>query len=265
MGRRRAEDREADGLRRRVLDHFEALRIPIRDDLLDSALHEAEQQHLPHLAFLDRVLADQAAARRERTTERRIREAHFAERKALEAFDWDFNAKTIRRSEIEQLATCDFVRRRENCVVVGQSGIGKSHIMQAIGARACALGYTVRYTTSAALILDLHAALADRSLPVQIRRYSKPHLLIIDEFGFDKLERQECSNAVNLLYKVVTGRTGKSTALVTNVDFEDWAEYLGDPPLAMAFLDRVVDGAIVFKLKGKSYRANRTRHSEASA
>lgn len=263
MRRRRDADSAADGLRRRILEHFEALRVPMRQELLDDALREAEQQHLPHLAFLDRVLAQQAAARRERTTERRIREARFAERKALEAFDWDFNAKTIKRAEIEQLASCDFVRRRENCVFVGQSGIGKSHIMQAIGARACALGYTVRYTTSAALILDLHAALADRSMQLRMRQYAKPHLLIIDEFGFDKLERHECSNAVDLLYKVVNGRSGKSTALITNVDFDDWAEYLGDPPLAMAFLDRIVDGAIVFKLKGKSYRANRTKHSDA--
>jgi DNA replication protein DnaC len=258
---RRKDDGAADELRRRILGHLEALRIPMREELLDRVLREAEQEHLPHLPFLDRLLGQQADARRERTTERRIRQARFAERKTLEAFDWDFNGKTIKRTEIEQLASCDFVRRHENCVFVGQSGIGKSHIMQAIGTRACALGYTVRYTTSAALILELNAALADRSLQLQIRQYAKPHLLIIDEFGFDKLERHECSNAVNLLYKVVNGRSGKSTAVVTNVDFEDWAEYLGDPPLAMAFLDRIVDGAIIFKLKGKSYRANRAKHS----
>jgi len=265
MARSKETDRAAEDQRHRILDHFKVLRIPVREDLLDNLLHEAEQQHLSYLAFLDRLLGLQADARRERTTERRIREARFPERKTLEAFNWDFNQKTIKRTDVEQLATCDFVRRRENCVFVGQSGIGKSHIIQAIGMRACALGYTVRYTTSADLIVELHAALADRSFQTQIRQYAKPNLLIVDEFGFDKLERQECPNAVNLLYKVVDARSGKSTALVTNVDFDTWADYLGDPPLAMAFLDRIVDGAIIFKLKGKSYRAERSKRGNAQS
>lgn len=250
-----------DTLRAKVLGHLGVLRIPIREDMLDEALRYAEQQHLPHLAFLDKLLGQQADSRRERATERRIREARFSQRTALETFDWDFNQKTIRRVDIEQMASCDFVRRGENCVLVGQSGIGKSHIIQAVGARACALGYSVRYTTSAALIVELHASLADRSIQALIRSYTKPQLLIVDEFGFDKLERQECPNAVNLLYKVIDARVGRSTAIVTNVDFPDWADYLGDPPLAMAFLDRIVDGAVIFKLKGQSYRAKRSKRA----
>jgi DNA replication protein DnaC len=82
--------------------------------------------------------------------------------------------------------------------------------------------------------------------------------LIIDEFGFDKIERAESAQAASLLYKVVDSRGPKrSTALVTNISFEAWAEYLGDAPLAMAILDRLVDGAIVLKIEGRSYRAHR--------
>ena len=126
--------------------------------------------------------------------------------------------------------------------------------------RACALGYRVRYTTCAELILDLNASLADKTFPQRLREYSRPPLLIVDEFGFECVEREECSSAANLLYKVVDGRSAsQSTALITNIDFDAWADYLGDPPLAMAFLDRIVDGAIVLKIKGKSYRAARTR------
>jgi len=80
----------------------------------------------------------------------------------------------------------------------------------------------------------------------------------IDEFGFDRLERTESPQAANLLYKIIDARSRqRSTALVTNIDFDAWSEYLGDPPLAMAFLDRLVDGAIILKIKGKSYRAHR--------
>ena len=85
---------------------------------------------------------------------------------------------------------------------------------------------------------------------------------MIDEFGFDKIERAESSQAASLLYKVVDSRSPKrSTALVTNISFEAWADYLGDAPLAMAVLDRLVDGAILLKIEGRSYRAHRSKQS----
>jgi len=87
--------------------------------------------------------------------------------------------------------------------------------------------------------------------------------LIIDEFGFDKLERREYPESPSLLYKVVDARSGRgSTAFVTNVDFGDWTEYLGDPPLVMALLDRLVDRAIVIRFDGKSYRQHRAEQNQ---
>jgi len=178
--------------------------------------------------------------------------------KTLEDFDWHFNAEAIDRRQIDQLATGEFVRRGDNLVLVGQSGLGKSHLLQALGRRHCALGYRVRYTTSGELLLDLTASLADQTLPSRLNYWSRFDLLMIDEFGFDRIERETCVQAASLLYKVIDARSGRrSTALSTNIDFDAWAEYLGDPPLAMAFLDRVVDGAVVLKLRGKSYRAER--------
>jgi DNA replication protein DnaC len=144
--------------------------------------------------------------------------------------------------------------------MVGQSGVGKSHLLQALGKRFCELGYRVRYTTSAELLEDLRASLADQTLPRRLRYWSRFDLVVIDEFGFDRIERGECPQAANLFYKVIDARSGKrSTALGTNIDFEAWSDYLGDPPLAMAFLDRVVDGAILLKIRGKSYRAHRAK------
>jgi DNA replication protein DnaC len=110
------------------------------------------------------------------------------------------------------------------------------------------------------LLHDLTAALADHSLPERLRYYSNFDLLAIDEFGFDRIERAESNQAASLLYKVVDSRSPKrSTAMVTNISFEAWAEYLGDAPLAMAILDRVVDGAIILKIEGRSYRASRLK------
>ena len=99
-----------------------------------------------------------------------------------------------------------------------------------------------------------------------MRRYNRPDLLIIDEFGFDRIERLESPQAAHLLYKVIVARHRRhSIALVTNIDFDGWADYLADGPLAMAFLDRLVEGAVILKIKGKSYRARASKQKNASA
>jgi DNA replication protein DnaC len=247
-------------LRQQILEDFQALRVPLGPEQLDAVLARAEREGWSHLDFLRVLIGEQADRRREQGVAHRIREARFRDGKTLADFDWQFNAGAIDRVRIETLATAEFVGRRENLVVVGQSGVGKSHIVQAIGQRACVLGYRVRYTTSAGLLADLTASLADQTLPRRLREYARFDLLILDEFGFDRIERSEAQQAASLLYKLIDARSpNRSTALVTNIDFEAWGDYLGDPPLAMAFLDRIVDGAIIVKINGKSYRAHRAR------
>lgn len=234
--------------------------IQIAGEQLDTVLAESDKTTCSHLEFLQRVLAPLAALRRGRTIERRIRQARFRDEAAtLESFDWKFNS-TIDRVQIDELATADFVRRGDNLVLAGQSGLGKSHLIQSVGRRACVAGYRVRYTTSAQLLGELGASLADGTTPKKIRQYARFDLLIIDEFGFDRLERDEFPQAPGLLYKVIDARTRQSsTALVTNIDFDAWGEYLGDAPLAMALLDRLVDGALILKFRGQSYRAHRAK------
>ena len=251
-------------LRGQILSDFAALKIPLRAQQFDTALARAEREGLSHLEFLHQLIGEQAGQRRERGIARRVREACFREEKTLATFDWQFNAKTIKRAQVEELATGEFIRRHDNLVMVGQSGVGKSHIVQAVGMEACALGWRVHYKTSADLLTDLRASLADQTLPKRLRFYAKFDLLIIDEFGFDRLERAESPQATNLLYKVIDSRNERrSTALVTNIDFQAWDKYLGDEQLAMAMLDRIVDGAIIMKMAGKSYRANRAKHTKA--
>jgi len=245
--------------RDQLLADFETLRIPVSPEQLDHTLQRAEHEALTHIDFLSLLIGQQAAGRRERSIERRIRDARFHETKTLEDFDFQFNAQTIDRVQIEELASGEFIRRCENLVMVGQSGVGKSFLLQALGRRFCALGLRVRYTTSANLLTDLTASLADQTLAKRLRYWSRFELLIIDEFGFDRIERDECPQAANLLFKIIDARSGRSTALATNIDFDGWADYLGDPPLAMALLDRIVDGAIVLKIAGRSYRAHRSR------
>jgi DNA replication protein DnaC len=176
-------------LRERVLDHFSKLGIALRAEELDLALSRAERERQTHVEFLESVIAQKAGERQRRQIERRIREAHFPEVRMLEHFDWAFNAKAIDRAQIEALASGDSIRRKENLVMIAQSWVGKSHLIQAIGRQPCVLDYRVRYWTSAGLLAELTASLADKSLPERLRYYSRFDLLIIDEFGFDKIER----------------------------------------------------------------------------
>jgi DNA replication protein DnaC len=236
------------------------LGLPLSGEALDAALQGAERESLSHLEFLHRLLSEPAEARRQRALERRIRAAKFRELTTLEGFDWAFNAQGVDRRTIEQLVTCDFVRRRENVILVGPTGLGKSRILQSAGHAACLLGYRVRYATSAKLLQEFTAALADGSFAGMLEEYARFDLLLIDEFGFDHLERAAQPQSSSFYYRLLDARMGRrSTALATNMDFGAWGEYLGDPLLATAFLDRLVDGAVIVKLSGRSYRAHRAR------
>ena len=161
---------------------------------------------MSHLEVVHRLIAEQAQQRRERAIARRIKEACFRDAYTLADFDWEFNAKAINRVQIEELATGAFIGRQDNLVMVGQSGVGKSRIVESVGRAACVVGYRVRYTTSADLLTDLTARLADHTLPKRLRYYARFDWLIIDEFAFDKIERNETSQAANLLYKIIDGR-----------------------------------------------------------
>ena len=243
-----------------VMAALRTLGLTLSADALDAALQGAERESLSHRESLHRLLSEPAEARRQRALERRIRAAKFRELTTLEGFDWEFNAKGVDRRTIEQLVTCDFVRRRENLILVGATGLGKSRILQSAGHAACLLGYRVRYATSAKLLQEFTAALADGSFAAMLEDYARIDLLLIDEFGFDHLERAAQPQSSSFYYRLLDARMGRrSTALATNMDFGAWADYLGDPLLATAFLDRLVDGAVIVKLSGRSYRAHRAR------
>ena len=242
------------------------LKIPMSAETLDRIVRESTEKNYSSWELLERFLAAPADARTQAAIAARIRRARFPTQATLESFDWSFNAKTIPQRPFLELATGAFIGRRDNVTFVGKSGLGKSHLLEGVGRACCAVGYRVLYTKSAELIEDLNKAQAIKALSQRVRKYRSYDLLIIDEFGFEKLERKDIPDALSLLYKVIDSRNGRgSTAVVTNVDFGDWTDYLGDPPLVMALLDRVVDSSIIIKFDGKSYRAERAEQKQRSA
>ena len=225
------------------------------EEQLDAFVQQHSQGTLSVSQILAKFLEGPANVSQESAIQWRIKRAGFPTDATLESYDWTRNPKTIRPEPFLELASGEFIRRQENAAFVGASGLGKTHLMQGVARKCCALGYRVRYERSASLIETLNKARAVKALSPKVRHYCSFDLLIIDEFGFEKLERKDVPDALSLLYKVIDGRNRRSsTAIITNVSFEDWTEYLGDPPMTMALLDRVVDQTNVIKFEGDSIR-----------
>lgn len=225
------------------------------EEQLDHFLQQSSQAALSISELLSKFLEGPAGTSQEAAIQSRIKRAAFPTDATLESYDWTRNPKTIRKETFLELASAQFIQRKENAAFVGASGLGKTHLIQGVGRKCCALGYRVRYETSASLIEKLNKSRAIKALTPKVRHYCSYDLLIIDEFGFEKLERKEVPDALSLLYKVIDGRNRRSsTAIITNVNLEDWTDYLGDPPMTMALLDRVVDQTNVITFKGDSIR-----------
>lgn len=241
--------------REKILQHLEILKIKMSAEQLDAYIGEYSSGAHSIWEILERFLEMPAIASREAAIGSRIKRANFRTEATLESYDWSRNPETIRPERFLELATGEFVRRKENVTFFGKSGLGKTHLIEGIGRKCCAAGYRVRYETSASLIENLNQARAIKALPSRVRKYCSYDLLIIDEFGFEKLERKEVPDALSLLYKVIDGRNRRcSTAVITNVNMSDWTDYLGDPPMTMALLDRVMDRSVQVPFDGETQR-----------
>ena len=207
---------------------------------------------------LEDILDAQVRARRERAIERRIKNARFPKRKSLDNFDFEFQSG-VDRDQIMHLATLDWLERRQSILFGGMSGTGKSHIAIALGHLACVHGYTVRYTTSANMLSELHLALATYDLQHAIKPFTRCALLVIDEVGLDRPERQACiADDAGLFYKVVSARyeDGLSTVITTNIPWDQWGDYLGDDIATASILDRLVHHSRAINIDGPSWRAH---------
>ena len=164
-----------------------------------------------------------------------------------------------------EIAKLDFAGRKQGLVIAGNSGTGKSHIAKALLLIGCTLLYRCRYTTAADMLTDLLCSRADNSFPRKLRHYTSPDILLIDEIGFDRLEQQDTRNA-SLFFKVIDGRYCKgSTILTTNIDFKELGDYLGDPVVTTAIVDRMVHHSILITIQGPSWRMHESKRLNAQA
>lgn len=235
----------------RVHEQLLELKMKHAERIVDQLCEEASSRQSGYTELLCRVLDAELDQRRDRGTQMRLKLAHFPFQKTLEQFDFGFQP-SIDQRQVEELATLNFVAEGGNVVLLGPPGVGKTHLAVALGLKACLAGYTVYCTSGLELARRLVASLADDSLDQQFLALSKCKVLIIDELGYLPYERQQAT----LLFQLLARRYERlATIVTTNKGFAQWGEVFGgDQAVASAILDRLLHHAIVFNIRGASYR-----------
>ena len=246
----------------RIRTYLKTLKLERMAGALDEELCRAAQQATAAGEVLERLLAREVEALTERRIQRRIKESKLPELKLLADYDFAFQSGVDKR-QIMELARLDFAGRKQGVILAGNSGTGKSHIAKALLLIGCQKNYRCRYTTATAMLQELLSGLADHSLEAKLRRYLAPEVLLIDELGFDRLEQNEARHA-NLFHKVIDGRYCKGSTIVTsNIDFAELGDYLGDPVITAATVDRMVHHSIIINIDGPSWRLHQSQQLNA--
>jgi DNA replication protein DnaC len=219
-------------------------------ETLELRQKQAAEDDLSHPEFLFRLLSDEVERRESKQLRLRLSRAQFEHATTLDDFEFKFNPQ-IPKARIIDLATCGFIDKAENVAFIGPAGVGKSHIAQAIGHRACRAGHNAVYVTAHRLFGELRAARADNTQERKLLRFTSPELLIIDDLGLRPLAHDEPV----LLYEIIRQRYERGSLIITsNRDIAEWYPLFQDDLLASAALDRFLHHAHVIVMEGRSYR-----------
>lgn len=243
-----APAQEPEALRERL----EALRLPFAAEGLDGLLHESVKQDWNVTAFLDAMLRLELERQEERRVAQAIRISHLPTGPTISNFDFAFQP-SVSRSQLQTLSTGQWIREGQGLLLQGPPGVGKTHLVVGLGLRAIETGFSVSFYHLDELMHQLKKDAQLDPAKLKYRKYMAVNLVIIDEFGYQQLDREES----NLFFRVVNYRyaKGSSTAITTNKGIASWPSVLADDEvLAGAILDRLLHRATVLNIQGRSYR-----------
>jgi DNA replication protein DnaC len=241
------KDISPDELRR----HLDALKLPYLRDHAEELAKQAAAGKWTHTQFLARLLEGETAQRHDNARARRIHEAAFPVVKTLEQFDFTWPTK-INRDAVRSLFRLNFVREKAAAILIGGVGLGKSHLAVALGYAACEAGFRVRFTTAIGMVNALSAAQNAGRLAQELKKYTRPALLVVDELGYLAIDK----HGGNLLFQVISDRYERgSTIITTNKAYKHWPSiFCNDATLTSALLDRMLHHSETIVIEGKSYR-----------
>lgn len=236
---------------KKLLADLAELKLHRIAELYQEVLDEAARKQSSMLDVLAALIGEEVAVRRQRAIERRIARARLPRRKTLQDYDFTF-PKRIPKQAVLRLFDCDFVARHGCAVFIGPTGVGKTHLLDALGYTACEKGISVRYTRVVDMINGLTTAQMAGTLEKTLRQYTTPQLLLLDELGYLPIDKR----GADLLFQVVAARYECGSIVVsTNRAFRDWGTILDvDNTLATAMIDRLMHHGEAIVIRGDSYR-----------
>jgi DNA replication protein DnaC len=238
-------------LRHQLETPLKRLRLSGILDTLEVRNQQAIDGQWSFIEFLSRLLEDEVARREQKQLALRVRRAALNTAKTLDAFDFNFNP-TINRQRVLDLAAGQYIREHHNVLLCGPTGVGKSHLAQALAHEACVQGFHVSFAQTHKMLRHINGGRADGSRERRLQTYLRPDLLVLDDFGLRPLQPPGPED----LYDVIDGRYERGSIMLTsNRAPNEWPDLFGDPLLASAGLDRLLHHAAVLVITGSSFRA----------
>ncbi len=232
--------------------HLAALKLPFMLANHQSVAHNAADKQWSHVHYLSELASGEDSARQDRRVARLVAQARFPVLKTMDRFDWDWPTK-INRLLVQNLFHLEFVRQSANVVLIAGTGLGKSHLMTALGHAACLQGHSVLFTGAIEIINNLALAQTTGTVKRALAQYVKPQVLCIDELGYLPIDKF----GADCLFQIISHRYERgSTLITTNRVYKQWPSiFNNDAVLTSALLDRLLHHAQTVVIEGKSYRS----------
>ena len=243
-------------LKHQLTPQLKQLRLSGVLETLEARHRQAVDGKWSYVEFLERLLQDEVERRAQRQLQLRLRRAGINTTKTLETFDFNFNPGLNRQQRLA-LASGDYIRQKRNLILCGPTGVGKTHVSQALAQEACRQGFDVSFHNAYKLLQHLNGGRADGTFARRLKVILRPDLLILDDFGLKPLQPPAPSD----LYDLINERYEQGSILLTsNRPPSEWPALFGDPLLASAGIDRLCHQAEILIIRGQSFRAQNRQH-----